>query len=433
METPLIQAGWSFGALHGQYDPQQQASYLAAYQAALAHWQQLPQEAAIFLDTNVLLGYYQWPLVAQQAFDAFLKERAAQVYCCYQVRMEFKRHVAKLYHQYWDQAELPWPTERQQGLPEQLADFQDAYGDVLTAYPNFKQRLQAETQQVQQCLIQVAQLKKQRLKAVKKHLRKQDVRPLVDSLQQLPPLKHSEIAFLKAEFDELKTDALAYKAKHPMVDSLTAYLQTYPEAIFPGLADIAQKAAQPYGDYLIYHELMKWAKGNPTEQIIWLTNDITKRDWLQVNYQVYPHYIENFYRQTGQLLYMFPATPLLEQQFNTSFEPCLSGEERFEDAEAHWLVQYKESKVDKLSPKALRAVLKQVYANREVVEADPEFWTSCLQDLEAIAGITTAWELKVLLLEYYPRVLAQELEQLTWYDQVEVLEATLSLAFGVVF
>lgn len=69
---------------------------------------------------------------------------------------------------------------------------------------------------------------------------------------------------------------------------------------FPGCGE-KNKNENTEGDFIIYHEMIKFMKENQTS-CIFLTNDITKKDWLQENKRPFVHYIENTYLLTQQVM-----------------------------------------------------------------------------------------------------------------------------------
>ncbi|RYE12178.1 MAG: hypothetical protein EOP45_23315, partial [Sphingobacteriaceae bacterium] len=95
--------------------------------------------------------------------------------------------------------------------------------------------------------------------------------------------------------------------------------------MFPGCAEKKSKD-DPTGDYIIFHELMTYSKQNNCD-VIFLTNDTTKGDWLRKDGTNHLHYIENFYLNTGQVIYIIDAERLLSDLFKTSFESLINIED----------------------------------------------------------------------------------------------------------
>lgn len=68
--------------------------------------------------------------------------------------------------------------------------------------------------------------------------------------------------------------------------------------------------------------MMKYANENKRD-VIFLTNDTTKGDWLKKDGNPYFHYIENFFLNTGQIIYILNAESTLERILDASFESLL--------------------------------------------------------------------------------------------------------------
>ncbi|PVV55718.1 PIN-like domain-containing protein, partial [Chryseobacterium sp. HMWF035] len=92
--------------------------------------------------------------------------------------------------------------------------------------------------------------------------------------------------------------------------------------IFPGLGDIKDKPDDPYGDFIIYHEMMKYMLSKNTE-IIFLTFDNTKGDWMSKSKAPYIHYVENMYINTNEIIYILDAERILEQILNVEIDSLI--------------------------------------------------------------------------------------------------------------
>jgi hypothetical protein len=126
------------------------------------------------------------------------------------------------------------------------------------------------------------------------------VDPILDvysKFNRVPDLSDGELIYLSNKYDEY---LLAYKeAKESVKERLS----------FPGCGEL--KNTDKNGDFIIFHEILKFMKENTTDAIL-LTRDVTKSDWLKKNRQPFIHYILKVYQLTGQILYIFDATDLLQ-------------------------------------------------------------------------------------------------------------------------
>ena len=124
-------------------------------------------------------------------------------------------------------------------------------------------------------------------------------KPFLDNSKfvKLPSLNVYETDFLKAEFDTMASTIDPRRTK--------AELAT-PYKAFPGLADLKKKPDRPYGDYVILHEMMKYAATNDTD-VIFLTCDVDKGDWLTAERRAYPHMIETIHLNVGHAIFILEA------------------------------------------------------------------------------------------------------------------------------
>lgn len=128
---------------------------------------------------------------------------------------------------------------------------------------------------------------------------------IVTQFQIIDNLSKEEIDFLKTKFDELYKDYDLVKGDQKQFWKYT----------FPGCGD---KKEDPYGDFLIYHEMIKF-QCTDNKDAIFLTNDTTKNDWLlrnKVELKPYTHYIINSYSLSGQTLYIFNAKDKIRVSYN---------------------------------------------------------------------------------------------------------------------
>ncbi|MFT5648048.1 MAG: hypothetical protein ACI976_002744, partial [Aureispira sp.] len=310
---------FSYGAQIDKNDKAIQAKAIALYQEHYAVAKGLEKELVIFLDTNVLLGYYQMPLMARKALYAFLEANKSRIYICDQVGREYKKHDKKVRRNYGRQLSLEQPTTIQQNVRQQLKDYLDENEDVLGAYPEFKKELEGaviNSENIQGLLKDFAQ---ERILRCKKQLHKYNLANLLPHFQHLEALKKQAFKFLKAEFDGLAEGIEEVDQKN-FEHKVAAYLYQYPTKVFPGIGDLVKKPETPYGDYCIFHEILNWtAENQPSLPIVFLTNDVTKRDWVDVDKRAYVHYLENFYHNTENVFYVLHA----EEIFSTVLEtPC---------------------------------------------------------------------------------------------------------------
>jgi rRNA-processing protein FCF1 len=420
-----IGSAFSYGAQVDKVDKIVQKKAIALYQKHHAVVQKLQESFVIFLDTNVLLGYYQMPLMGRKALYTFLEANKNRVYICDQVGREYKKHDRKVRRNYSRQLNLVQPTEIQKEVQQQLTNYLEENEDVLEAYPVFKKDLEGAFMNSKNILKILKEFAKERTSRCKKELHKYDLVLLLPHFQHLDALKKQEFKFLKAEFDGLK-EAIEEVDQKNFDNKVAAYLYQDPTKVFPGIGDLIQKPENPYGDYCIYHEMLKWAGQNqPDLPIVFLTNDVTKRDWVDVDKRAYVHYLENFYHNTQNVFYVLHAEEIFSEVLDIPCAHLVTGEEIWQDAEAAVLTNDK----DLLTTDQLQALLEELYPNRLSLEEPIEFWEEVVEDLVEHFSINTYWELKIELLEHYHLLINLELSRYQFYNQLEALEMTLDLIF----
>jgi rRNA-processing protein FCF1 len=415
----------SYGAQIDKKDKEVQQKAIALYQAHNAAAKRLEKDFVIFLDTNVLLGYYQMPLMARKALYLFLDANKDRIYICDQVGREYKKHAKKVRRNYSRQLSLVQPTEVQQTVRAQIANYLEENDDVLTAYPQFKKDLEGAFMNSNQVLSLLKEFAEERTLRCKKQLHQYDLETLLPTFQYLEPLEKQEFKFLKAEFDALK-EAIEQVDQKNFEHKVTAYLYQHPTKVFPGIGDLIQKPERPYGDYCIYHEMLKWTAINQADlPIVFLTNDVTKNDWVDVDKRAYVHYLENFYHNTGSIFYVLHAEAVFSEVLETPAAHLVTSEEIWQDVEADIL----ETETEILTLAQLQGLLQEIYPNRVQLEESKEFWEAVLEDLAQNFNIETYWELKIELLEHYHLLINLELSRYQFYNQLEALEMTLDLIY----
>lgn len=120
----------------------------------------------------------------------------------------------------------------------------------------------------------------------------------------LPPLSENELAFVKLKYDECLK--IFDEKKNDVIGRY--------RFAFPGCGDKKKdenKGQIKESDLVIYHEMLKYMNQSDTD-IIFLTTDLKKGDWVpgQGHNDVFLHYIENQYCQTGHVAYVKSADEL---------------------------------------------------------------------------------------------------------------------------
>lgn len=147
--------------------------------------------------------------------------------------------------------------------------------------------------------------------------------PVLQSLCKthiLKSLSEEELIFIKDKYNHLLEDFNEHK--------IEGENRKLPYC-FPGCGDRRKinDGFDPTGDFIIYHELLAFMiKEN--KDVIFLTRDIAKSDWIKTDGTPFNHYIVDVYRNTRKMLYIFNA----EKFIPLTFIPVIGNNEQ-EDEE----------------------------------------------------------------------------------------------------
>jgi hypothetical protein len=401
-------------------------SYLGRAATNLVTWdysKPLPLDLPVFLDTNVLLGYYQMPLAARPLLVQWLQD-----HYCYvpdQVQREFKRHAKVLQRTHRRHLQPPIPPTKLSHAKEELAQYLQQQARLLNDYPSWKQILQALLAEAQHITEQAEAYNKDFLKQAHNVLRQVNKTAPIQLLQPLAPLSKRAYKHLKREFDQAAAPAIQEQNKG-FGDAVSAYQYRYPNRVFPGLGDVLSKQKNPYGDYLIYHEILQWAAqdGGDTP-VFFLTDDSTKKDWLDARGAPYPHYQQHFLEQTGRILHISVARPLWQQWLQVDATTLLTEVEVQEDVEAAVWQQNSSKSTQLISTKNVKNLLKKYFPNRAVgAVAD---WDEAIEYIQEATPYQCLLHLEKQLLTSYPKLIQQTIKEQQNYNQIEILKQSTAI------
>ncbi|GEM_PF-3806824 len=286
----VIEKGYSFNTIEdkaGLPDHQTAITYYTNHlQAAVTLNENIP----VFLDTNVLLRGYSVSPERRALLNKFFGDRKNQLVLTKQVQQEFirnKKKVRKLY------ANLP---------AAQLTDASDALANLLFELTETEN--QGNPKVVEEELLD-----------------------LLSNFEQLDNLSTSEKKFLKKEFDFLSSSFHPKRSKEE---------EESPNKSFPGKGDILEKPKFPYGDYFIYHEMLKYSYER-NQDVLFLTFDVAKGDWLQANKAPYAHYIYKTFALNEKMIFIINANKFFEDLYATSFDSLVPVPKKV----AHYIIKSK--------------------------------------------------------------------------------------------
>lgn len=277
LKKQIIQTGNSFHTAPPSSSSEQQQAvdyYFLRFEKAV----ELEETVPIFLDTNVLLRGYGVTPQRRALLYQFFEQYKDRIIISKLVDTEFSRNRAKVAKTY---AHLP---------EAQLSDLDDQLANLLLDLETNSEKEETEPLE----LID-------------------ELSPIYDSFEKIDNLTIDEKQFLIKEFNFLKKELKRnkYNANN----------------IFPGKGDLIEKPKYPYGDYILYHEMLQYISKEKTDAIF-LTFDIAKGDWLKDYKDPHPHYIHKTFALTQKAIFVVDANYLFDKLFSTSFEAIVPTEKK---------------------------------------------------------------------------------------------------------
>lgn len=385
-----------------------------------------PKSAPVFLDTNVLLGYYQMPINARQRFYPWLVQH--QGYASDQVKREFKRHAPTLQRIHRRHLRAPIDLARLADSQGQLKAYLKQQARLLRDYPSWRRALEDLLAEVATVTAQSEQYNQRYLKQGHDLLRQINHNDPFKVLYTLPAIEKREYKHLKREFDQAAVQAIQENNKG-FDDAVAAYQYRHPERVFPGLGDVLTKQKNPYGDYLIYHELLKWAARDEGDApILFLTDDSTKGDWLDARGAPYPHYQQHFKAQTGRLLHIHAARPVLTQWLGRDTTTLLTPIEVQQDVEKAIWTKNAAQAVQLISIPAVKVLLETLFPTR-TQEGTVQEWQEVMDYLQEDTHYQSLFQLEGQLLRHYPKIIQQALDSQADDHHLAVLKQCVGMPF----
>ena len=310
---------------------------LSLYSKNLESALNLENDIPIFLDTNVLLDYYKISFSERDDIIKFFDENKSRIYITKQIEKEFLKHRIDHIRSYLNsvdefvnaykniKGEIIWLKS---GEVKGFKHYTKENPILVNDHSELCNELSILNEEISKSLEKIFEEsdfekriseKEEQINEIQKKLEgKADIErddPLLEILTQfniINNLSEVEITFLKSKYDDLSKVFETFKS-----DQNSNWKYT-----FPGCGD---KKDDPYGDFIIYHEMIKFQCVS-LKDVVFLTNDTTKNDWLlrnKLELKPYTHYIINSYSLSEQTLYIFNAKDKIRVSYNpiyTEFE-----------------------------------------------------------------------------------------------------------------
>ncbi|MEZ4810750.1 MAG: PIN domain-containing protein [Allomuricauda sp.] len=301
----------------------------------------LDGDIPIIFDTNVLLDYYRISFSEREELEKFFEQNKHRIYLTKQVEEEFLKHRIDHIRSYLKS--LDDFVNSYKNIKEEIErlkngeikgfdhyverniilknDYQDLRNELSTFNETIKEKLKNLFSEsgFEEEIIE----KERKIEEIRKRLegqadieRNDPLLNIISNFKTIDELDLTEKEFLKSKYDSLKS-----KYDEVKNDQNCNWKHT-----FPGCGE---KKENPYGDFIIYHEIIKFLKNSKTDAVF-LTNDVEKNDWLyrkKTDLIPYTHYIINSYSLSNQTLFILSA----KDKLRVSYSPVYTEQESIEE------------------------------------------------------------------------------------------------------
>lgn len=272
----------------------------------------------IFLDSSVLLRVYEISITGREEIKKFFKTYRARIYITNQIQSEFLINRDKVIDNFFLKDTKKLPTLFESSIIKSIEDFIEKNNFIIKDYDGVEKELKeilVKLGKIQEQVIKNSEELKEKNKDIKI---KDEILELYSKFNFLEPLSDTEIGLIKNDFNLLKTKYIEFKNQTNTNNSDKEF-----RPAFPGMGDISLKKDNAYGDFIIYHEMMKFSKLKQTN-ILFLTLDETKGDWMQKDKDPHLHYVENFYSNTDNSIFIIDSQKLFLDEFKVDLSNAIS-------------------------------------------------------------------------------------------------------------
>lgn len=281
---------------------------LQKYKDGILEAIELKGDTPIFLDANVLLKSYSISFEAREELLKFYNTYKNRICLTEQVQKEFTKNREDIIERFFEDVTQGLPNSFNKEIINHFKSFLEKNKTILVDYRDFEKKLN-------EIEIELSKLNDELNSDIEEKKKENSHILLDDKFLEIfytcncLTTKDGIIKKAANEFDELR--------KTISKDKIDSEIKK-PGRVFPGMGDIKTKPDEPYGDFIIFNEMMSYALEQKTD-IVFLTYDTTKGDWMKYNKQPHIHYIENFYLNTKQIIYILDAKRIFEETLGISF------------------------------------------------------------------------------------------------------------------
>jgi len=290
-------------------------NYADRFSAAL----ELEDSIPVILDTNVLLAYYGLSQIEKDKLIEFLKQNKGRLFLTSQIEKEFLRNRIRTINKDFFNPLKSIQSDFQstyKDIKNKLKSFLESKKNTLSKdYPEIWDLLSDKQQKLNEILEDEQTLSEKLAQAIETTTTDYKNIYVVDNLLEAcaeltitSALDNEEIDFVKKQFDDLWQKYNEVEKDEPKRREIT----------FPGCGDKRDKE-DPYGDFIIFHEILKFMAcrkdGLDKTDVIFLTREKTKGDWMHSDLSPIIQYIEKAFLVTDKTLFIIHAEKPLEISF----------------------------------------------------------------------------------------------------------------------
>lgn len=298
-------------------------------------WVDEGNKMPIFLDTCVLLNLYDISETERVEFIKFIEKNKDRIYISSQVQREYIRNRLSHIKGFKDRV-----TKMKTDLINKISKISNTYINEKDGITNLinqnlikygMPQVASKLKELEEFLnkpVYNSELQdkfKQCIDFITLHVEEECEKCWRDAdFEYNDPIQTAiaEAHILSSLSEEEKTYIInLYKNLRIPYDELKSKNKEYETIVFPGAGDKTKPVDDPieesiaWGDLYIYHEMLRFMIEKNTD-VVFMTCDVAKKDWIKQDHRAYVHYIVNGYEMTGHLMYILDAEGVVPT-FNT--------------------------------------------------------------------------------------------------------------------
>lgn len=269
------------------------------------------------LDTNALLQFFQFDNESLLIIENELKKK--NYFGTRQIEVEFLRNKDFNSNYFLIDMNKKMSSDYEISVSQSLRNYMMKYSHILSNEKEIQKKIRRYSTSTKTIGKEIEKIEKLFTEIKAKELVDKSIDMISNNINFDTKLDDKIYDKLKLEYDDLLSKYREFKSKK--ID-LNNEFRTY---VFPGMGE--KKVSNPEGDYFIFHELLKLAL-NQKKNIIFLTNDTTKSDWLDSKTgRNYNHYISIFHSITKQAIRIENFNSFINTQLGIKTEKLLDIED----------------------------------------------------------------------------------------------------------